>query len=202
MGPLSSIDRNTTTSHDAAVSARASTQSGGDSSSVRVNLQAASAARSRRETGDIQVDRVLSSNDSVVKTVTYSFADRGVAAGDPVAQQSQSLADRQRVRDALSYYATVANVEFVEVRAGGDIEYPVAAMPAPSAVREASSPEGGQDDGSAASRERAETDAATQQAQAQAAAAQAAVERPRQSDDLLGLNLPDPDGQGSQPVLA
>ncbi|WP_346014412.1 zinc metalloprotease [Rubrivivax gelatinosus] len=185
------------------MSARATSQAGSDSSSVRVNLQAASAARTRRETGDIQVDRVLSGNDSVSKTVTYSFADKGVAAGDPVAQKSQSLADRQRVRDALSYYATVANVEFVEVRAGGDIEYPVAAMPAPSAVREANSPEGGgHDDGSAASRERAQAEAATQQAQAQAAAAQAAVERPRQSDDLLGLNLPDPDGQGSQPILA
>lgn len=196
MGPLSQIDRSTTTSHDAAMTARSVTpvsEVDTGSGSVRVRL------REHRETGDASVDQALSSSSqSVMRTVTYSFNEVPAAAATIEQQQSRSSSDRQRVREALNYYATVAQVQFVEVGAGGDLQYAVTAAPSPAEVQKARGAEAQTENESKDERRDAETAVAQQQAAAEAATK---VQQSQQTDDLLGLNLPDPDGQGGTPVI-
>ena len=129
-----------------------------------------------------------------MRTVTYSFYESGVASGDASSQQARSTADRQRVREALSYYASVANVQFVEVGAGGDVQYGVAPAPSATELR-------------AAKAQAAEQVAS---AKAQLAADEASAPPPRdaaapgvataQTDDLVGLNVdPAPTAQSTAP---
>jgi len=196
MGPLSQIDRSTTTSHDAPMTVRSVTpvsEVDTGSGSVRVRL------REHRETGDASVDQALSSSSqSVMRTVTYSFNEVPAAAATIEQQQSRSSSDRQRVREALNYYATVAQVQFVEVGAGGDLQYAVTAAPSPAEVQKARSAEAQTDDDAKDERRDAETAVAQQQAAVEAATK---VQQSQQTDDLLGLNLPDPDGQGGTPTI-
>lgn len=197
MGPLSQIDRSTTTLKDAGVSVRAVTpvsEVDTGSGSVRVRL------REHRQTGDATVDQALaSSSQAVMRTVTYSFNEVPAASASVELQQSRSASDRQRVREALNYYATVAQVKFVEVGAGGDLQYAVTAAPSPAQVQQPrSSAETQTDDPARDERRDAETAAAQQQATTEAATK---VRQSQQTDDLLGLNLPDPDGHGGQPVI-
>lgn len=208
MGPITPIDSGTTTRVSAvaavrgvqAVSATDTTSRGTGREEGTVTLSsrgAASASRERqaRQTGDVEIDRQLAaSSEAAVRTVTYSFYDNAVPAGDAQAQQARSVADRQRVREALNYYASVANVQFVEVGAGGDVQYGVTPAPTAAEIR--------------AARTEAEIEVAAAKAQL---AADEAAPPPRdaaapgvataQTDDLVGLNLDNRPG-GSPPKTA
>lgn len=199
MGPLSQIDRSTPTSHDAAAATRSvaavsAVDTGSDA--VRVRLRS---RQETRETGDATIDQALASSQSSPRTVTYSFNEVPAASASVELQQSRSSSDRQRVREALNYYATVAQVQFVEVGAGGDLQYSVAAAPSPAEVQKArGGAETQTEDKAQDERRQTETAAAQQQATAEAATK---VQQSQQTDDLLGLNLPDPDGQGGTPTI-
>lgn len=198
MGPLSQIDRSTTTSHDAAASARSVTAvSAVDTGSDAVRVR----QRSRQETrgtGDVTIDQALASSKTSPRTVTYSFSEVPAAAASVELQQSRSTSDRQRVREALNYYATVAQVQFVEVGAGGDLQYAVTAAPSPAEVQKARAADSQAENDSQDERRDTQNAVAQQQAAAEAAAK---VQQSQQTDDLLGLNLPDPDGQGGTPTI-
>ncbi|BAL94662.1 hypothetical protein [Rubrivivax gelatinosus] len=198
MGPLSQIDRSTTTSHDAASAARAVTAVHAvDTSSDAVRVRQRS-RQETRETGDVNIDQALASSNTSPRTVTYSFSEVPAAVASVDLQQSRSTSDRQRVREALNYYATVAQVQFVEVGAGGDLQYTVTAAPSPAEVQKARAAETQSEN--EAQDERRDSQAAVAQQQATAEAA-AKVQQSQQTDDLLGLNLPDPDGQGGTPTI-